>query len=84
MDTLLSTNFVLPNQVSKYVGKVREVISLENDLLVIVTTDRLSAFDVVLPRGIPHKGKILNQISLHLMIMSFLYFQLKKVKLYIL
>ena len=67
MDTLLSTNFVLPNQVSKYVGKVREVISLENDLLVIVTTDRLSAFDVVLPRGIPHKGKILNQISLNML-----------------
>ena len=67
MDTLLSTNFVLPNQVSKYVGKVREVISLENDLLVIVTTDRLSAFDVVLPRGIPHKCKILNQISLNML-----------------
>tara|TARA_B100000575_G_scaffold31955_1_gene21532 strand:- start:21537 stop:22442 length:906 start_codon:yes stop_codon:yes gene_type:complete len=53
--------------VSKYVGKVREVISLENDLLVIITTDRLSAFDVVLPKGIPYKGQILNQISLNML-----------------
>ena len=67
MDTLLSTNFILPNQLSKYVGKVRELISLENDLLVIITTDRLSAFDVVLPKGIPHKGQILNQISMDML-----------------
>ncbi len=67
MNTLLSTNFELPKQVSKYVGKVREVISLENDLLVIITTDRLSAFDVVLPKGIPYKGQILNQISLNML-----------------
>ena len=67
MSTLLSTSFELPNQLSKYKGKVREVISLENDLLVIITTDRLSAFDVVLPKGIPYKGQILNQISLHML-----------------
>jgi len=67
MNTLLSTNFELPNQLSKYNGKVREVISLDNDLLVIITTDRLSAFDFVLPRGIPHKGQILNQISLDML-----------------
>jgi phosphoribosylaminoimidazole-succinocarboxamide synthase len=67
MSTLLSTNFKLPNQLSKYKGKVREVISLKNDLLVILTTDRLSAFDVVLPKGIPYKGQILNQISLHML-----------------
>ena len=67
MGTLLSTNFELPNQVSKYKGKVRELIYLENDLLVIITTDRLSAFDVVLPKGIPHKGQILNQISMHML-----------------
>ena len=67
MKTLISTNFELPKQVSKYVGKVREVISLENDLLVIITTDRLSAFDIVLPKGIPHKGQILNQISLNML-----------------
>ena len=62
MSTLLSTNFELPNQLTKYNGKVREVISLENNLLIIITTDRLSAFDVVLPKGIPYKGQILNQI----------------------
>ena len=67
MNTLLSTNFDLPNKISKYNGKVREVISLENDLLVMITTDRLSAFDVVLPRGIPYKGQILNQISVDML-----------------
>ena len=67
MNTLLSTNFEIPNQLSKYSGKVREVISLNNDLLVIITTDRLSAFDFVLPRGIPHKGQILNQISVDML-----------------
>ena len=67
MTTLLSTNFDLPNKISKYNGKVREVISLENDLLVMITTDRLSAFDVVLPIGIPYKGQILNQISVDML-----------------
>mgnify|MGYP001261607434 FL=1 len=67
MNTLLSTNFELPNQLSKYKGKVREVIYLENDLIVIITTDRLSAFDVVLPKGIPFKGQILNQISSYML-----------------
>ena len=67
MSTLLSTNFELPNQLNKYNGKVREVISLDNDLLVIITTDRLSAFDVVLPKGIPYKGQILNQISVDML-----------------
>ncbi len=67
MNTLLSTNFDLPNKISKYNGKVREIISLENDLLVMITTDRLSAFDVVLPRGIPYKGQILNQISVDML-----------------
>ncbi len=67
MNTLLSTNFKLPDQLSKYKGKVREAIYLENDLIVIITTDRLSAFDVVLPKGIPYKGQILNQISLHML-----------------
>ena len=67
MNTLLSTNFDLPNKISKYNGKVREVISLENDLLVMITTDRLSAFDIVLPRGIPYKGQILNQISVDML-----------------
>ena len=63
MNSLLATNFTLPGQIHKYTGKVREVISLENDLLVMIATDRLSAFDVVMPKGIPYKGQILNQIA---------------------
>ena len=63
MNTLLSTNFKLPQQKSKYTGKVREVFELEDELLVMIATDRLSAFDVVMPKGIPFKGQILNQIA---------------------
>ena len=63
MNTLLSTAFSLPGQLDKYTGKVREVFTLENDLLVMIATDRLSAFDVVMPKGIPYKGQILNQIA---------------------
>lgn len=61
--TLLSTQFQLPNQVNYYKGKVREVYTLSDNKLVIVATDRLSAFDVVLPQGIPYKGQILNEIA---------------------
>lgn len=63
MNSLLATNFNLPGQIHKYTGKVREVITLEDDLLVMIATDRLSAFDVVMPKGIPYKGQILNQIA---------------------
>ena len=63
MNSLTATNFTLPGQVKKYTGKVREVIRLEGDLLVMIATDRLSAFDVVMPKGIPFKGQILNQIA---------------------
>ena len=63
MNTLLSTSFSLPGQLHKYTGKVREVFTLEDDLLVMIATDRLSAFDVVMPKGIPYKGQILNQIA---------------------
>jgi len=63
MNSLLATNFTLPGQTHKYTGKVREVISLKDDLLVMIATDRLSAFDVVMPKGIPYKGQILNQIA---------------------
>ena len=63
MNTLLSTGFTLPGQLAKYTGKVREVITLENNALVMIATDRLSAFDVVMPKGIPYKGQILNQIA---------------------
>ena len=63
MNTLLSTSFILPGQINKYTGKVREVFTLKNDVLVMIATDRLSAFDVVMPKGIPYKGQILNQIA---------------------
>ena len=63
MNTLTTTNFNFPNQKSVYRGKVREVYNINNELLVMVATDRLSAFDVVLPKGIPYKGQILNQIA---------------------
>lgn len=65
--TILSTHFTFPKQFKVYKGKVREVYYLENDVLVVVATDRLSAFDVVLPKGIPYKGQILNQIATKMM-----------------
>ena len=63
MQTITTTNFNFPNQISVYRGKVREVYNINNELLVMIATDRLSAFDVVLPKGIPFKGQILNQIA---------------------
>lgn len=63
MNTITTTNFNFPNQKSVYRGKVREVYNINNELLVMIATDRLSAFDVVLPKGIPYKGQILNQIA---------------------
>lgn len=63
MKTLTQTEFNFPNQEAVYHGKVRDVYSFKNDILVIVATDRLSAFDVVMPKGIPFKGQILNQIA---------------------
>ncbi len=66
-DTITDTNFNFPGQQSLYKGKVREVYGLENDRLAMIATDRLSAFDVVMPRGIPFKGQILNQIATKMM-----------------
>jgi phosphoribosylaminoimidazole-succinocarboxamide synthase len=63
MKAIVNTDLHLPGQLSKYVGKVRDVYSLEGDILVMVATDRISAFDVVLPEGIPYKGQVLNQIA---------------------
>jgi phosphoribosylaminoimidazole-succinocarboxamide synthase len=63
MNTLTTTNFNFPNQKSVYRGKVREVYNIGDELLVMIATDRISAFDVVLPKGIPYKGQILNQIA---------------------
>ncbi len=66
-NTLMHTDFEFVGQTNKYTGKVREVYTLDNDILIMVATDRLSAFDVVMPRGIPFKGQILNQIATHMM-----------------
>ena len=65
--TITDTNYNFPGQTAVYKGKVREVYSLENDQLIMVATDRLSAFDVVMPKGIPYKGQILNQIATKMM-----------------
>ena len=67
MNTINDTNFQFPNQKSIYKGKVREVYNINNDLLVMIATDRLSAFDVILPSQIPFKGQILNQIATKMM-----------------
>ena len=61
--TLLTTDFNFPGQRSVYHGKVRDVYDINDELLVMVATDRISAFDVVLPKGIPYKGQVLNQIA---------------------
>jgi len=66
-NTLMHTDFEFIGQTNKYTGKVREVYTLDTDTLIMVSTDRLSAFDVVMPRGIPFKGQILNQIATHMM-----------------
>ena len=63
MDAVVKTNFQFPNQKSLYVGKVRDVYNINDDLMVMVATDRISAFDVILPKGIPFKGQVLNQIA---------------------
>ncbi len=63
MNTIISTSLDLPGQISKYRGKVRDVYYLENNIIIVISTDRLSAFDVIMPKGIPYKGQILNQIA---------------------
>ncbi len=65
MNTLINTDFHFPQQTHFYKGKVRDVYTLNNKLLVIIASDRISAFDVVLPRGIPYKGQVLNLIARH-------------------
>ena len=67
MNTIFKTDFKFPRQTSKYEGKVRDVYSLEDDILVIVASDRISAFDIIMPRPIPFKGQILNQISVDML-----------------
>ena len=65
--TIIYTNFNFPNQKGVYKGKVREVYTINDNLLVMIATDRLSAFDVVMSKGIPYKGQILNQIATKMM-----------------
>ncbi len=67
MQTLMQSELNLKGLQNKYTGKVREVYTLNNNVLVMVATDRLSAFDVVMPKGIPFKGQILNQIAAHML-----------------
>ena len=62
-NTILKTNFNFSGQTKVYHGKVREVYTINNDLLVMIVSDRISAFDVVMPKGIPYKGQVLNQIA---------------------
>lgn len=61
--TITTTNFTFPNQESVYHGKVREVYTLKDDLVVMIASDRISAFDHILPKGIPYKGQVLNQVA---------------------
>ncbi|MDR2130800.1 MAG: phosphoribosylaminoimidazolesuccinocarboxamide synthase [Odoribacteraceae bacterium] len=63
MDAIVKTDFNFPGQKERYVGKVRDVYNINDEYLVMVVTDRISAFDVVLPEGIPYKGQVLNQIA---------------------
>ena len=63
MQALTRTNFNFKGQKNIYYGKVRDVYNIDDKYLVMVVTDRISAFDVVLPRGIPFKGQVLNQIA---------------------
>ncbi len=67
MNTINDTNFNFPKQKSIYKGKVREVYNIDDKLLVMIASDRLSAFDVIMPKQIPYKGQILNQIAYYMM-----------------
>ncbi len=65
MEALVKTDFEFPGQTKVYKGKVRDVYSLDNGMMVMVASDRISAFDHILPKGIPHKGQVLNQVATH-------------------
>ena len=67
MDSIFKTDFRFPGQTSKYEGKVRDVYTIKDDILVIIASDRISAFDIVMPRSIPNKGQVLNQISVEML-----------------
>ena len=67
MDSIFKTDFNFPGQTFKYEGKVRDVYTIKDDMLVIIASDRISAFDIVMPRSIPNKGQVLNQISVEML-----------------
>lgn len=62
-ETIVSTGYTFPGQTAKYEGKVRDTYTIDDKFLIMIVTDRISAFDVILPRGIPYKGQVLNQIA---------------------
>ena len=65
MDAIVKTDFCFPGQKSVYKGKVRDVYDINDEYLVMVVSDRISAFDVILPEGVPYKGQVLNQSHLN-------------------
>ena len=67
MNSIYKTDFNFPGQISKYEGKVRDVYTIEDNILVVIASDRISAFDIVMPKPIPYKGQVLNQISLEML-----------------
>ena len=67
MNSIYKTDFSFPGQTSKYKGKVRDVYTIKDDILVVIATDRISAFDIVMPKAIPYKGQVLNQISIEML-----------------
>ena len=67
MNSIYKTDFNFPGQISKYEGKVRDVYAIEDNILVVIASDRISAFDIVMPKPIPNKGQVLNQISLEML-----------------
>ena len=67
MNSIYRTNFSFPGQTSKYQGKVRDVYTIKDDILVVIASDRISAFDIVMPKSIPNKGQVLNQISVEML-----------------
>lgn len=73
--TLVKTDFNFPGQTAEYHGKVRDVYTINDDIMVMVATDRISAFDVILPEGIPYKGQVLNQIAAYFLDASYFIFQ---------
>ena len=67
MKNIYKTDFNFPGQISKYEGKVRDVYTIEDNILIVIASDRISAFDIVMPEPIPNKGQVLNQISLKML-----------------